>query len=225
MDINKYLPIMKLSGFFDDFTDDALIDLSAGTSWNIKRYSKSSFVHFESEKCTSWDIILSGQVIIKKIDENGNILTLTEFGTAETIGGNTLFSSHPFFPMSVFAKSNSEILHIDKDSVLKLCHTSERFLIRFLTGNSDKAVVLSNKIKSISMKTIRESIIEYLTHEYYVQKRENILLMSSKKELAERLGIQRTSLSRELAKMKNDGLIDYDIKSITIADRSLIKGL
>jgi len=45
----------------------------------------------------------------------------------------------------------------------------------------------------------------------------------TKKELAERLGIQRTSLSRELNKMKKDGLIDYDAHSITICDFDIIR--
>ncbi|NCB72673.1 MAG: helix-turn-helix domain-containing protein, partial [Clostridia bacterium] len=44
----------------------------------------------------------------------------------------------------------------------------------------------------------------------------------SKKELAENFGIQRTSLSRELNKMRKDNLIEFDSASITILDDSLI---
>ncbi len=40
----------------------------------------------------------------------------------------------------------------------------------------------------------------------------------SKKELADRFGVQRPSLFRELKKMKKEGLIDYDHKSIVILD-------
>ena len=38
----------------------------------------------------------------------------------------------------------------------------------------------------------------------------------TKQTLADKIGVQRTSLSRELSKMRNDGLIKYDSKSITI---------
>ncbi|HSH36268.1 helix-turn-helix domain-containing protein [Schnuerera sp.] len=44
----------------------------------------------------------------------------------------------------------------------------------------------------------------------------------SKKELAERLGIQRPSLFRELRKMKEEKLIDYNHKSIVILDTKII---
>ncbi len=47
-------------------------------------------------------------------------------------------------------------------------------------------------------------------------------LRLTKKSLAEKFGVQRTSLSRELNKMREDGLIDYDAYSITIIDKDLL---
>ena len=38
----------------------------------------------------------------------------------------------------------------------------------------------------------------------------------TKKDLAEKFGVQRSSLSRELNKMRKEGLIEYDAYSITI---------
>jgi CRP-like cAMP-binding protein len=43
-------------------------------------------------------------------------------------------------------------------------------------------------------------------------------LTLSKKALAEMFGISRTSLSRELGRMRDEGLIDFDQKTITILD-------
>mgnify|MGYP002411718665 FL=1 len=68
------------------------------------------------------------------------------------------------------------------------------------------------------MKTIRQCIVEYLIHEYYISNNKQIVLTMSKKDLAERFGIPRPSLSRELNRMRTDGLIDFDAKSITIID-------
>ncbi|WHH61170.1 Crp/Fnr family transcriptional regulator [Petroclostridium sp. X23] len=225
MDIKNYLDILKLTGLFDRLSTEELLDLFKDNRYIISQYKKSSIIHFESEKCTSWDIILKGEVTVQKIDEKGNVLTVTEFRTGDTIGGNLLFSKHPYYPMSVLAKSNADILHINKDFVLHLCQNSQDFLIQFLTCISDKTAILTNKIKSISMKSIRESIVEFLNYEYYSQKSHVIKLPLTKNELAERLGIQRTSLSRELNKMKKDGLVDYDSRSITICNFDIIRKL
>ena len=77
-------------------------------------------------------------------------------------------------------------------------------------------MILTDKLTVISLKTVRQRINDYLSHQYQLQKTMVITLDCSKKELAERLGVQRTSLSRELTKMKKAGLLDYDAKTITI---------
>ena len=223
MDIRNYLGILKLTGLFDGFSTEELLNMFKTNQYIISQYNKGSIIYFESEKCNSWDIILKGHILIQKIDEKGNVLTVAEFKAGDNIGGNLLFSRHPYYPMSVLAKSDIRILHINKDLILKLCQNSQDFLMQFLTCISDKTTVLTSKIKSISMKSIKESIIEFLNYEYYSQKNKKIKLHITKKELAERLGIQRTSLSRELNKMKKDGLVDYDSNSITICDFDIIR--
>ena len=65
-------------------------------------------------------------------------------------------------------------------------------------------------------KTIRESVISYLNYERKKQNSNIIKLNITKKALSERIGVQRTSLSRELAKMREDGLIEFNPVSITL---------
>ena len=68
-------------------------------------------------------------------------------------------------------------------------------------------------------RTIRESIISYLNFEAKKQNSSIIKLSMTKKALAERIGVQRTSLSRELAKMREDGLIEFNSVSITLLNK------
>lgn len=65
-------------------------------------------------------------------------------------------------------------------------------------------------------KSIRQCIIDFLIYESYMQKSKTIKLEMTKKDLAEKFGIQRSSLSRELNKMRKEGLIEYDAHSITL---------
>ena len=90
------------------------------------------------------------------------------------------------------------------------------FLRTYLELISDHAFILGDKIKHYVNKTIRESIMNYLQYESKKQKSSHIQLNISKKALAEKIGVQRTSLSRELAKMRKDGLVLFDRDSITL---------
>ncbi len=223
-DLNEqHLKLIKLNMLFSNFTIEELGKFFSNSNSKVNTYKSNTVIYFEGEKCRSMDIILRGCILIQKIDEKGNILTITEFGPGNSIGGNLLFSENPLYPMTVIAKDEVTLFNINKHLVLELCHNNKSFLVEYLKSISDKAAILTNKIKTISMKSIRETIIDFLTYEYTIQGTTKIKLSMSKKELAERFGIQRTSLSRELAKMRKDGLISYDANFITIKNRSLIK--
>lgn len=162
------------------------------------------------------DIILKGLVSIQNIDENGNVLTVNVFSDRDIIGANLLFSSTNYYPMTVIAASKTTILHMQKEFIQELGQSNVHFMIGLMSAISDRTIVLTEKINAISLRTIRKSIINFLKYEYHIQKSRVIKLNISKKDLAERLGVQRSSLSRELNKMRKDGLLEYDAKTITL---------
>ena len=58
--------------------------------------------------------------------------------------------------------------------------------------------------------------MDFLILESNRQNSKKITLSISKKELADRFGIERPSLQRELSKMRDEGIIQYDARSITL---------
>ena len=226
MKINDYVYFLSLNPLFKGVTTEEIRNLFENPlNVSITTYKKNSMIHFEGEKASTLDIVMEGTVFIQKIDEKGNVLTITEFAEGDNMGGNLLFLESLTYPMSIISKTHVVILHIKKDTVLRLCQSNINFLTNFLRDISIKATILTNKIKGISQKTIREKIIDFLNYEYYLQDSHKIQLRLTKKELAEKLGIQRTSLSRELNKMREEDLISFDTHSITIKDKSAIISL
>lgn len=213
-----YLPLLKKIDLFKDLSFEDLSHLLTKDLYEIKNYKKNAIIYFQNEKCTRFDIILKGTILVQDIDSRGNALTISDFNVGDVLGGNLLFSQKNFYPMTIIAKTDAIILHIKKDLIIKLCQINVVFLNNFLQSISDKTLILTDKIKSLSMKTIRQCIIDFLIYESFYQSSNTIKLQYTKKELAEKFGIQRPSLSRELNKMRKDGLIEYDAHSITIID-------
>lgn len=183
-----------------------------------KTYSEDEIIHFDGDQSKYMEIILEGEVTVERIDEKGHLMTVATFNTGNCLGANLLFSSNPYFPMTVSAKSQVMILCITKKKVFHLCTTNEKFLELFMRAISDHTILLGTKIKYYVNRTIRESITTYVLHESHRQKCDTIQLNCTKKALAERMGIQRTSLSRELQKMRNEGLIEFNEDSITLTN-------
>jgi CRP-like cAMP-binding protein len=185
-------------------------------SFRIAEYHKNNIVHFVGESCSKLEIILSGKVVIERIDEAGNLMTIAEFFNGDILGGNIMFSKNPYYPMTVTAKQPTVILEIDKNRLFELFLDNHDFLKNYLEYVSDHTVILGDRIKHYVNRTIRESIVSYLDYEHKKQDSNTIKLNMTKKALAERIGVQRTSLSRELAKMREDGLIEFNAVSIKL---------
>jgi len=189
----------------------------------IKKYSKDEIIHFDGDVCMNIEILLFGKVVVERIDESGALLTIAEFYPDELLGGNLIFSKNSYYPMTITAKLETTLLEIHKDLLFELCSNNQDFLKVFLEYISDHALLLGDKIKHYVNRSIRESLTAYLKNAYKLQNSRKIMLYLTKKEIADRMGVQRTSLSRELQKMKSEGLIQFDAESITILDRKLLE--
>ncbi|NMB26709.1 MAG: Crp/Fnr family transcriptional regulator [Tissierellia bacterium] len=223
MNFRDYLSTIKKNSLFKNFPEEQLIRLFTINNHKIGVYQKDSIIYNQNQTCNTLDIILKGTVSVQRIDEKGNVLTVSEFNEKESLGGNLIFANKNIYPMTVVAKINAKILHMKKDLVLELCKSNNNFQKQFITSISNKTTIISDKLKSVKMKTIRQNIIEFLISENYNQKTLKVNLNMTKKEWAEKLGVQRPSLSRELMKMKKEGLIDYDKDSILIKDINFFK--
>lgn len=210
------LVLMKNCTLFGLFSHNELEGFLKDGSFTIKNYLKENILHFEDEACTKLEIILQGLVVVERIDEEGNILTISQFMSGDLLGGNLLFSRNPRYPMTITAKDTTTIVEIQKERLFQLFIDFPDFLRVYLEFISDHAFILGDKIRHYVNKTIRESILNYIKYEQAKQNSQTIQLDITKKELAEKIGVQRTSLSRELSKMKEDGLIIYDSRTITL---------
>lgn len=215
MKISRYINFLMTLPLFSGTDKKNIKDLLENKTIT-KEFARDQIIYMQNEKATTMDIILSGRLIVQNIDENGNILSIVSLTKGDMLGGNLIFSNNNEYPMTVTAQSKLELLSISKDMIIKLSQEDKVFLTNLLELFSDKALVLTGKIHSLARKTIREKIWDFLIFEANHQENKNIKLPISKKELADRFGVERPSLQRELKKMKDEGLIDYDSKTIRI---------
>ncbi|WP_198142847.1 Crp/Fnr family transcriptional regulator [Syntrophomonas zehnderi] len=197
----------------------------ANTMSPIKEYRRGGIIHLQNEQCSSLDVILEGNIVIQRLDEAGKVLTVAAFAAGDTFGGNLLFADQNRFPMTVSASSDCVILHLDRQLLVYFCQKNQNFFMEFVRTISNKATLVSDKLNTVAMKSIRQQIIDFLAKESVLQGSFTIELHLSKKEWAENLGIPRPSLSRELKKMKEEGLIDYSRNWISIKDEDILAEL
>ena len=216
MKLEKHIDVLINTKFFSLDSKEALIEIFSSIDYKITEYSKGQVIHNEEDYCDCLSLILKGNVEIQKIDAMGKLLTVAEFTVGSTFGENLIFGDKDHYPMTVFSKTDCIVLEIKKESVSKLCQLDSHFMYEFLNIVSNRALVLNSKLKEVALKTIRQQICEFLLLRFEETMKMEVPLGMTKREWADKLGVQRPSLSRELIKMKEEGLIDYDKDSIII---------
>ena len=186
--------------------------------YSIKRYSKNEIIANEDDVCTTLSLVLDSSVEIQRLYSNGKYIVLKRLSTGDVFGEALVFSKAKTYPATVMSLSESSIFFIDKEDVLKLCSTEEKILENFISLLSDKVFILNSKIKSISFKSIRQRVINFILDEVREQKNKNIILKNTKEEIAASLGIPRPSLSRELIYLRDNGYINFSRRSISVID-------
>lgn len=180
-----------------------------------KHYAKGSTVHNANELCDTMDIVLSGGLVAYSLSLNGSTTRMFEFNKGSIIGANLLFGENRRYPLNIYCMADCEILHVDLTAVSELLHDYV-FTLHFIRSVSQNSQGINQKIEIFTQKTLRENIMDYLMQQRLIQNSSAIQLPISKKQLADYFGVQRPSLFRELKKLKDEGIIDIDNRTITI---------
>lgn len=223
MELDRYIHLLCDTELFKDVSLENLLSLFKTLHYKIEKYNKSDIIFIEGDECENLGVILEGMVEIQKIDSNGKTMTIATFNPGDVFGEMLIFSEGHKFPMTVVSKSNSTVMHISKDSVIKICQAQTSFLYSFLRMICNKALILNTKLKEVTLKTIRQQICEFILIQSKKQGSSTIKLNMTKREWADIIGVQRPSLSRELIKMKEEGIIDYDKDLVLIKDMAALE--
>ena len=118
------------------------------------------------------------------------------------------------------AAEPTTVLYLSADRILHPCrnscpfhHQLSRNLFRMI---SQKNAVLTEKIEVTSKSSLREKILAYLSIEAHRSGSTGFTVPLNRSEMADYLCTNRSALSRELAKMKKDGIIDYESNTFRI---------
>jgi CRP-like cAMP-binding protein len=209
---------LKRCILFKDIKYEDLSNFLNMSNYTIKKYPKGNMVVFEGSKCEELGILLEGLLEAQALYPSGKLLTLTRLKPVEIFGEAILFSKMNKFPATIGAIKDSKIMFIKKEDLISCLTNCHKFMENFLELLSNKLLILNKKIKMLSLESIRKKIGNFLMEEHKKQGSNIIKVSLSRKEMAEHMGIQRPSLSRELIKMRDSGIIDFNREVIIIKD-------
>ena len=181
----------------------------------FKRFQKDEILFSAQDKADGFYYVQSGEIRVYKMDEHGKESEVVRLGPGGFLGEAIVFVSS-VFPVFAQALTSSDVLFFDKGKISQEMAKTPRIAMYFVELLARKCLVLSNKIESLGLRTVRQRLIRYLLSNCSGEKKCLVELKVKKGELAKILGTISETLSRNLKQMQEEGLIEVEGNKIRI---------
>lgn len=213
---------LKYCELFTDILEDDIKKMLICLNAKAKKYDKNSVVILAEDAITSIGIVLSGSVQIIKEDYFGNKNILTELSALEIFAETFVCAGVKKSPVTVISITECEILFVDYSKIITTCSSvcgfHARLIANMLKLIANKNLLLSTKIALISRRTTREKLLSYLAAQADKEQSKCFSIPFSRADLADFLCADRSALSRELCRLRDDGILQFKGNSFELLE-------
>lgn len=177
-----------------------------------RKFSAGTVVADYSDFSDKIGIILSGRAVMLKYDVNGNRTIIEKLEEQSIFGEFFVFSGALRSCIEVICETDCEIMLVRYSEITKrcakACRCHSQVVENLLMLMSEKAISLSERIEVLSQRTISAKLISCLQIiDDKTPKDKPSQLPFSITELSDYLCVNRSALQREIAKLKNNGIL------------------
>jgi CRP/FNR family transcriptional regulator len=223
--MNISAKLLKKAPVFTGVSEKELEEIIAIAS--LKQVEKRKILFSDCEEANGFYVVLSGKVKLYKVSPEGKEQIVHVISPFDSFGEASLFikGSHPFYAETL---NDCQLLFFPKKNFLRLLKKNFRLSANMTITLSDYVKRLSTLIEDLSLKEVPSRIAKYLLDLSLKQSKEgksfeDVELDLSRSQLASRLGTIRETLSKTLAKMKAQGIIDIKKNRIYILNREALE--
>ncbi|MBN1939630.1 MAG: Crp/Fnr family transcriptional regulator [Candidatus Aminicenantes bacterium] len=188
-----------------------------------RRFQAGSSLFRAGEKAAAFFRIEAGAVRVLRTNENGRELEVARLGPGDFLGEAFALTGKAF-PFSAVAAETTTASRFEAARIRNAIAADPDTALFFIGLLAEKCVLLSGRVESFGLKTVRQRLAQYLLQscEGAPSGLCTVGLAVKKSELAVHLGTVGETLSRALSAMAYDGLIEVKGRAIRILDcRSL----
>lgn len=224
--MQQYYPILKDCALFRKINEVDFGHLMKCLGAQVKSYKEDEYILLSGDEVNYIGIVLTGNVLIMKESLAGNKHIVAFLGPSDLFAEGIVCTAARISPVTVQVKEKASILLIPYERIIKSCGNACIFHINLIQNMmiilGEKNLRLNRKLELLTLKGMREKLASYLLNESALRSSSTFQIMLNRTELADYLNVSRTSMCREMAKMKDEGMIDYYGNSFKLIDKNLL---
>jgi CRP-like cAMP-binding protein len=201
------------SPLFDRIAPEDMTGMLGCIGYHIREFQKGEMIAFEEENIRHVGVVLEGAVDMIKEDIWGNRTMLVRTYPEDVFGETFACGAESLAVLSFTAAQDCKVLFLSFSRVMHTCSHACQFhqtlienMVRLIARKNRE---LMRKVEVVSKKSLREKILAYLSIQAQQHSAKVFDIPLGRLELAEYLCADRSALTRELAKLQEEGIIDY----------------
>lgn len=225
--MNEFNYILSKCSLFQEIKESDYDSLFTCINSYTKNYKSDEYIFLEGSEVNYVGVLLTGSLEIIKENFLGTRYIMDFIAPSDIFAEGIVCTQKRISPVTVRVKEDSKVLVIPYEKIIRTCGNSCGFHNQLIKNMmmilAEKNFSMNFKIELLILKGMREKIATYLLRE---SKRNNSMtfqIIPNRNELAEFLNVSRTSMCRELARMKDEGILDYYQNSFKILSMEKIK--
>lgn len=212
--MEKFIPILNNTGLFSGVNAEETAKMMGCLQARVRKFKRGEYVLRRGEKPGAVCVLASGELHIQHDDYWGNRSITGRVGVGEVFGEAYATASEETAMSDIVAVRDSEVIFFDVMRMLTVCASACKFhtevVKNLFFSVSEKNRGLEKKIDHLSRRTTREKLISYLSSEAKRNRSSRFEIPYNRQELADYLSVDRSAMSAELSKMRDEGLIAFE---------------
>lgn len=222
MEVSMYETLAS-SSFFNGLTAKEIQAILQTVNYKIVEYPAKEIYTLAGMPCKYADFILKGELISRMTGLSGKQVQIDRLKACILIAPAFIFAKNNAMPVSVETAQHTTIMRMMPSELKHLIDSNERIRMNFIQLLSSINVFLTQKLRMLSLLTVREKVAYFLMKVAKEQQSRTIKLSNTRQEIADTFGIQKFSLLRCLSEFEDNGAIKIDGKQITILNSDKMK--
>jgi len=218
--MKKFIPILNRTQMFAGVGMDEIGLMLSCLGARLGEFKKGEYVLRCGEHVSDILVLVSGTLHIQNEDYWGNRSILGQIVVGDLFGEAYATPESGAILNDVIAVEDSVVIFFDVRRVLTTCSSACRFhslvVQNMFYAIAEKNRALVQKLGHLSKRSTREKLISYLSQEAKKQMRPDIIIPFNRQQLADFLSVDRSALSNELCKMRDEGLICFEKNSFKL---------
>ena len=210
-------PVLNSSPLFSGLTESEIEAVIESVSYRSRSYPAGAVVVIAGEEISSVMVVMSGSVRGEMTDLTGKTIKIEDVYPPQALAAAFIYGKVARYPVNVIVNTDAELLIINKSEFLTLMNHDRRLLLNYLTAVCTRALFLSERLRFLSFRTIREKYAHYISSLPGAASG-RVVIDRTQQELADYFGVTRPSLARAVAEMESDGLISVERRDVRLLD-------